>query len=112
VVIELGTPHKGNPPLYHFPPEVWVGVIIYIGLAWSLSMYLEQMFMANLYNLQMNWVKIAAIAKANGEKVLEFHQMPLSKLIDFPDLKISQEPAPQEPSRSTKADSLDLPPID
>jgi hypothetical protein len=112
IVVEAGTPHKGSPPLYHFPPEVWVGVIIYIGLAWSLSMYLEQMFMANLYNLQMNWFKAAELAKANGEKVPEFRQMPLSKLMDFPDLKIPEEPTPKKPTGSPDINPSVLPPLD
>lgn len=67
IIFELGTGHHGNPPLVHFPASVWVGVTIYIGLAWSFSIYLEQMFMAQLYLWHMNWEESVSQARANHQ---------------------------------------------
>ena len=66
IIFELGTGRHGRPPPIHFPDSVWVGVIIYMGFAWSLSIYLEQMFMAQLYLWHMKWEEQArAAAEAN-----------------------------------------------
>ncbi|MBU0757312.1 MAG: hypothetical protein KKF44_04550 [Nanoarchaeota archaeon] len=39
------------------PTEVWLGVIIYAGIIWTLEIYLEQMSVGLLYLWQMKWEK-------------------------------------------------------
>ena len=67
IIFELGTRHHGNPPLVSFPDYVWVATIIYMGFAWSLSMYLEQMFMAQLYLWHLKWESETAKAIKEGK---------------------------------------------
>lgn len=55
IIFELGTGRHGNPPPIHFPDSVWMATLIYVGLAWSFCIYLEQMFMAQLYLWNMKW---------------------------------------------------------
>jgi len=49
-------------------------------------MYLEQMFMASLYYLQMNWLKAVAIAKMHGESVPSMQQVPIPELLGLPEI--------------------------
>jgi hypothetical protein len=81
VVLELGTSHHGNPPLVHFPACVWVATIIYMGFAWTLSIYLEQMFMAQLYLWHMKWEKATAEAKEEGKPAPLFKDVPRPELL-------------------------------
>lgn len=55
-----------------FPTWVWVITIIYIAFAWSYSIYLEQMFTAELYLWNLKWEKQLEEEKRAGK--------PLSKL--------------------------------
>jgi hypothetical protein len=55
IIFELRTGRHSNPPLIHFSDSVWVVTTIYVGLAWSFCIYLEQMFMAQLYLWHMKW---------------------------------------------------------
>jgi hypothetical protein len=80
-VLELGTSHHGSPPLVHFPAYVWVATIIYMGFAWTFSIYLEQMFMAQLYLWHMKWEKAAADAKQEGKPVPLFKDVPRPELL-------------------------------
>jgi hypothetical protein len=54
-----------------FPSEVWVIVIIYEGIVWTLSMYLEQMSVALLYIWHLRWENkgekgdLSSVAKPN-----------------------------------------------
>lgn len=52
-----------------FPDWFWLLVIIYIGFAWSYSMYLEQMFMADMYLWHMKWEEACKRAKKKGEEL-------------------------------------------
>lgn len=81
IVFELGTGHRGNPPWIHFPPSVWVATIIYIGLAWSFTFYLEQMFMAQVYLWDLTWEKAVARAKEAGLPVPTFTSIPRPELL-------------------------------
>jgi hypothetical protein len=81
IILELGTGRHGNPPLVHFPDSVWVGTIIYIGLAWSFSIYLEQMFMAQLYLWHMKWESELEIAKEEHQPLPEFHSVGCPELL-------------------------------
>ncbi len=57
-----------------FPTWVWVITIIYIAFAWSYSIYLEQMFTAELYLWHLKWEKQIEEEKRLGK--------PLSRLRD------------------------------
>ncbi len=39
------------------PTEVWIGVLIYVGLIWTLEIYLEQMSVGLLYLWHLKWEK-------------------------------------------------------
>jgi hypothetical protein len=87
IIFELGTGKRGNPPLINFPDPVWTAVIIYIGLAWSFCMYLEQMFTAGLYLWHLKWEKKMESAKKQNQPLPEFKDVePPSILDDIPDL--------------------------
>ena len=58
-----------------FPEIVWIISIIYIAIAWSYSIYLEQMFAAELYLWHMKWEKQIEKEKRDG--------VPLSKIQDI-----------------------------
>jgi hypothetical protein len=81
IIFELGTGRHGNPPLIHFPDSVWVGTIIYVGLAWSFCIYLEQMFMAQLYLWHMKWESKVEIAKEEHQPLPEFHSVGRPELL-------------------------------
>jgi hypothetical protein len=81
IVFELGTGRHGNPPLMHFPDSVWVGTIIYIGFAWSFCMYLEQMFMAQLYLWHMKWEASVSQAKLAHQPLPQFSEIARPELL-------------------------------
>jgi hypothetical protein len=81
IIFELGKGRHGSPPLIHFPDSVWVGTIIYIGLAWSFCIYLEQMFMAQLYLWHMKWESKVEIAKQEHQPLPEFHSVSCPELL-------------------------------
>lgn len=62
ILFMLGSRHRGHPPIFHFPDGVWVAAIIYMGLVWSFSVYLEQMFGAQLYLWHMKWERKFEVA--------------------------------------------------
>lgn len=81
IIFELGKGRHGNPPLIHFPDSVWVGTIIYVGLAWSFCIYLEQMFMAQLYLWHMKWESKVEKAKEEHQPLPEFHSVGRPELL-------------------------------
>jgi hypothetical protein len=81
IVFELGTGRHGNPPPMHFPDSVWVGTIIYMGFAWSFSVYLEQMFMAQLYLWQMKWEESVSQAKSSQQPLPDFNDVARPELL-------------------------------
>jgi len=74
-MFQLGVGRHGNPPLIVFPQSVWVGVIIYIGFAWSFCMYLEQMFTATLYLVHLKWEEAVNAAKTQGKPSPSFRDV-------------------------------------
>jgi hypothetical protein len=75
--------------LIKFPDFVWILCIIYISLAWSYSMYLEQMYTAQLYLWHRKWYKEMLISKELGKPVSNLRDIPKPSLLDdFNDLKI------------------------
>lgn len=81
IIFELGTGRHGNPPLVHFPDSVWVGTIIYMGLAWSFCIYLEQMFMAQLYLWHMKWEESVSRAKTSNGPLPSFNDVACPELL-------------------------------
>ena len=63
ILFLIGTRHHHLPPLVHIPDGVWVATILYMGLAWSFCIYLEQMFVAQLYLWHMKWERKFEVAR-------------------------------------------------
>lgn len=49
-----------------FPDWIWFAVIVYCGLAWSLTILIEQLFTAELYLWDMKWRNACAAAAVSG----------------------------------------------
>lgn len=49
-----------------FPSWIWVITIVYLAFAWSYSIYLEQMFSAELYLWNHKWQKAKHKAQQEG----------------------------------------------
>lgn len=64
------------------PDYVWVITIIYIAFAWSYSIYLEQMFTAELYLWNMKWEKEVAKAQAEGKPIPSMREVPRPSVLD------------------------------
>ena len=75
IVLWLGTNHHHLGPLVNFPDAVWVATIIYCGLAWSFSLYLEQMFVAQLYLWHMKWERKFEVARLMRRPLPEFKEI-------------------------------------
>jgi hypothetical protein len=75
ILFMLGTGRHGRPPLIHFPDSVWAATIIYIGLAWSFSIYLEQMFGAQLYLWHLKWERKFEVAKLSRRPLPSFEDI-------------------------------------
>lgn len=70
-----------------FSDEAWIVCIIYIAFAWSYTIYLEQMFTAELYLRQLKWEQNVRIAIDNGKKPPKFGQTKSPSIVDDnPDL--------------------------
>lgn len=65
-----------------FPTWVWVVTIIYIAFGWSYSMYLEQMFTAELYLWHCKWEKEVAKAQQEGRPIPTLSQVPRPSVLD------------------------------
>lgn len=76
-----------------WPQTVWYGVIGYLAVAWSLSLYLEQMYCAGLYLWYVAWERHVAAASAAGQPVLPMSQVRPPQLFDgVPDLQRAPQP--------------------
>lgn len=70
-----------------FPDWVWIVTIIYVAFAWSYSIYLEQMFIAELYLWNYKWEKEVAKAQQGGRPIPSLKDISRpSVLDDVPDL--------------------------
>jgi hypothetical protein len=52
--------------IIHVPAEAWPVMFVYLAFAWSFSIYIEQMFTAELYLWHMKWDKAVKHAQKNG----------------------------------------------
>jgi hypothetical protein len=78
-----------------FPDWVWVGVIIYSGIAWSFMIYSEIILMASLYMWHMKWKKMNETRKKAGKEPIEFSDVPPPKFADnIRDLYLIRNPLP------------------
>lgn len=64
------------------PEHVWAFVYVYIALAWSFAIYIEQMFTAELYMWHMKWTKAVQKAKESGLAEPELKDVKRPSLID------------------------------
>jgi len=65
-----------------FPDWVWFSTIAYMALAWSYSIYLEQMFTAMLYLWHLNWEKAIGEAQAAGRHIPSLREVRQPCLLD------------------------------
>ena len=87
ILFMLGSRHHGHAPLVHFPDAVWVATTIYVGLAWSFCLYLEQMFVAQLYLWHMKWERKFEVARLIKRPLPAFEDIePPVLLAKIPDL--------------------------
>jgi preprotein translocase subunit SecG len=75
-----------------FPEWVWFITIVYCGFAWSFSMFLEQMFTAELYLWHLLWERDCSIAKSNGNEMPKLQDVKRPSIMDnIPDLSNAAE---------------------
>ena len=65
-----------------FPDFVWYITIIYCAFAWSFSLFLEQMFAAELYLWHLIWEKECSIAKAENRKLPKLREVKRPSVLD------------------------------
>lgn len=64
------------------PEFIWVIVIIYIAFAWSYTIYLEQMFAAELYLWHLKWEKQAERAKIENRPIPTMRDIQKPSVLD------------------------------
>ena len=77
--ILLGSSRHG-PPIIAFPEWVWAGLIIYLGLLWSLTIYLEQLFMAQIYLWHLTWERAVREALDQNKEMPELVDTPCPEM--------------------------------
>lgn len=65
-----------------FPEYVWYVTIVYIGFAWSYTMYLEQMFIAELYLWNLKWERAVITAQSQRLPLPSLNDVPAPTLLD------------------------------
>jgi len=65
-----------------FPNWVWLLAIIYTAFAWSYSLYLEQMFIAQLYLWHLKWEKQIEKEKRHGKQLSKLKDVKKPSLLD------------------------------
>lgn len=76
IILELSD--KGN---VQFPDIVWYINLTYMAFAWSYSIYLEQMYTAELYIWHLNWEKAIKEAQLAGNPAPRLSEVPMPSLI-------------------------------
>lgn len=64
------------------PDPIWITIIIYSAFAWSYSIYLEQMFSAELYLWNLKWEKEAVKAQSEGKTIPYLSDIPMPSVLD------------------------------
>jgi hypothetical protein len=75
----LGSSRHGTP-IVVFPEWVWAGLIIYLGFLWSLSIYLEQVFMAQIYLWHLTWERAVQDALDQNRAMPDLADTPCPEL--------------------------------
>ena len=71
----------------HLPDTVWLITLIYIGFAWSLYFFLEQMFTAGLYIWHLSWERECSKARKENRALPTLADVRRPALFDIlPDL--------------------------
>lgn len=65
-----------------FPDWIWMITVIYIAFAWSYSIYLEQMFTAELYLWNYKWEKAVTKAQAEKKPIPALNDIPKPSILD------------------------------
>ena len=68
--------------LIHIPESGWPVIFVYLAFAWSFSIYIEQMFTAELYLWHLKWEAAVENAKRNGTSAPELSEVRRPSLID------------------------------
>jgi hypothetical protein len=63
-------------------PTGWYLVIVYIGAVWSFSIYLEQMFVADLFLWHKEWEQAVSAAEREGRDKPSIRDVPRPTLLD------------------------------
>lgn len=83
------------------PDAAWFGVILYIGSGWIYSVYLEQLYTAELYLWHMKWEREVARRQAKGKSVPTIEEVERPSLLDAVYELAQEEPRPaQAPLKS------------
>lgn len=64
------------------PDWVWLLTMLYCAFAWSFSMFLEQLFTAELYLWHLIWEEECSHATTNGNKPPELHEVRRPSIMD------------------------------
>jgi len=64
------------------PDELWIGIIIYSAFAWSFSIFIEQMFAAQLYLWHLKWIQATQDAATSSLKLPKFEDVPPPSILD------------------------------
>jgi hypothetical protein len=72
----------GKESIGEFPDFVWHIVIVYTSFAWSYSIYIEQMFVADLYLWHKIWQRECDVAESNGEPLPELSDVSSPSFLD------------------------------
>ncbi|MFY0605056.1 MAG: hypothetical protein JXQ93_14085 [Flavobacteriaceae bacterium] len=95
--------YLSNKAKVEFDDIWWYICIVYIGFAWSFTLYVEQLFGAELYLWQMKYEKECNIAKKNNLPIPKFSDIEKPLLLDeIKDLKDIEEFKSKEVVESKK----------
>ncbi len=78
-----------------YPDGLWIAIIIYIGFSWSLSMLIEQLFVAELYLWHLIWEKEKNTATDRGDPEPSLEDVKRPSIIDgVPDMFLTKLQSP------------------
>ena len=65
-----------------FSDVTWLLLILYIGFAWSFSMFIEQLFVAELYLWHVMWEKECRLRRLKKQPMPDFAEIKRPSLLD------------------------------
>lgn len=89
ILLGLTTSKNGNPILV--PPDyIWTLALVYTAFAWSYSIFIEQLFCAELYLWNNKWEKMKSKLPENEQAGFKLEDVEKHSIIDdVADLKAS-----------------------